>query len=97
MITYGLCQKTTRYDKMQKNNFSLLSMFEARHKNGHANVAWLIARWMKRKGAGSQKEILDTTTLRELIDYEDRLIPEVLEPVVPSVAILRPPRASMHA
>nr|GEV09394.1 retrovirus-related Pol polyprotein from transposon TNT 1-94 [Tanacetum cinerariifolium] len=29
MITYGLCQRTTRY----------------------ANVAWLITRWMKRKGA----------------------------------------------
>ncbi|GKB72331.1 hypothetical protein Tco_0933743, partial [Tanacetum coccineum] len=39
---------------------------------------------------------LDTTTLRELIDSEGRLIPEALEPVVPSVAILRPPRASMH-
>ncbi|GJS32517.1 retrotransposon ORF1 [Tanacetum coccineum] len=27
-----------------------------RHQNGYANVAWLIARWMKRKGAGTQKE-----------------------------------------
>nr|GEY55297.1 hypothetical protein [Tanacetum cinerariifolium] len=26
------------------------------HQNGYANVAWLIARWMKRKGAGTQKE-----------------------------------------
>ncbi|GKD56706.1 hypothetical protein Tco_1290093 [Tanacetum coccineum] len=31
-------------------------MFDARHQNGYANVAWLIARWMKRKGAGTQKE-----------------------------------------
>ncbi|GJX72055.1 hypothetical protein Tco_0309226 [Tanacetum coccineum] len=31
-------------------------MFEARHHNRYENVAWLIARWMKRKGAGSQKE-----------------------------------------
>ncbi|GKF78405.1 hypothetical protein Tco_0233973 [Tanacetum coccineum] len=31
-------------------------MFYARHQNGYANVAWLIARWMKRKGAGTQKE-----------------------------------------
>ncbi|GKD93800.1 hypothetical protein Tco_1373637 [Tanacetum coccineum] len=80
------------------------------HQNGYVNVAWLIARWMKRKGAGSQKEsmiyggqyitkiaerknllskevlnslsapiyyrALDTTTLRELIDFEGRLIPE---------------------
>ncbi|GJT35127.1 hypothetical protein Tco_0925546 [Tanacetum coccineum] len=81
-------------------------------RNGYANVAWLIARWMKRKGADSQKEsmiccgqfitriarrknllsnevldslsapiyftALDTTTLRELIDSEGRLILEDL-------------------
>ncbi|GJZ90532.1 hypothetical protein Tco_0662459 [Tanacetum coccineum] len=44
------------YDKMQKTDLWLLSMFEARHQNGFANVAWLIAMWMRRKGAGSQKE-----------------------------------------
>ncbi|GKF01756.1 hypothetical protein Tco_0028679, partial [Tanacetum coccineum] len=26
------------------------------HQNGYANVAWLIARWIKRKGAGTHKE-----------------------------------------
>ncbi|GJX21755.1 retrotransposon ORF1 [Tanacetum coccineum] len=41
--------ETTRYDKIQKNDLWLLSMFDARHQNGYANVAWLIARWMKRK------------------------------------------------
>ncbi|GKA05422.1 hypothetical protein Tco_0684542 [Tanacetum coccineum] len=56
MITYDLCQKTTGYDKIQKSNLWLLSMFDARHQNGYANVAWLIARWMKRKGAGTQSE-----------------------------------------
>ncbi|GJT60930.1 hypothetical protein Tco_1004463 [Tanacetum coccineum] len=56
MITYGLCQRTTEYDKVQKNDLWLLSMFDARHQNGYANVAWVIARWMKRKGAGTQKE-----------------------------------------
>nr|GEX17831.1 zinc knuckle CX2CX4HX4C [Tanacetum cinerariifolium] len=56
MITYGLCRRTTGYDKMQKNDLWLLIMFEARHQNRYANVAWLIARWMKRKGVGSQKE-----------------------------------------
>ncbi|GJR29879.1 hypothetical protein Tco_1106111 [Tanacetum coccineum] len=50
MITYGLCQRTTGYDKVKKNDLWLLSMFDARHQNGYANVAWLIARWMKRKG-----------------------------------------------
>ncbi|GKA87567.1 hypothetical protein Tco_0809331 [Tanacetum coccineum] len=129
MITYGLCQRTTRYEKIQKNDLWLLSMFDARHQNGYANVAWLIARWMKRKGAGTQKDSqiccgqfitkiarktrvltydvirslsaliycrdLDTTTLRELIDNEGRLIPEDPQPGVPRVDIPRPLRASM--
>ncbi|GJU90117.1 hypothetical protein Tco_1302540, partial [Tanacetum coccineum] len=47
---------TTWYDKIQKNDLWLLSMFDARHQNGYANVAWVIARWMKRKGAETQKE-----------------------------------------
>ncbi|GKA26574.1 hypothetical protein Tco_0712683 [Tanacetum coccineum] len=56
MITYGLCQRMTRYEKIPKNDLWLLSMFDARHQNGYTNVAWLIARWMKRKEAGTQKE-----------------------------------------
>nr|GEV49753.1 hypothetical protein [Tanacetum cinerariifolium] len=56
MITYGLCQRTIGYDKIQKNDLWLLSMFDARHQNGYANVAWLIARWRKRTGVGTQKE-----------------------------------------
>ncbi|GKD22934.1 hypothetical protein Tco_1224637 [Tanacetum coccineum] len=39
MITYGLCQRTTGYEKIQKNDLWLLSMFEARHQNGYVNVA----------------------------------------------------------
>ncbi|GKG32352.1 hypothetical protein Tco_0429862, partial [Tanacetum coccineum] len=39
---------------------------------------------------------LDTTTLRELIDSEGRLIPEDLQPDVPRVAISRAQRASMQ-
>nr|GEZ67930.1 hypothetical protein [Tanacetum cinerariifolium] len=54
LITYGLSQRTTGYDKIQKNNLWLLSMFDARHQNGYANVAWLIARWMQRKRASTQ-------------------------------------------
>nr|GEY18678.1 hypothetical protein [Tanacetum cinerariifolium] len=130
MITYGLCQRTIGYDKIQKNDLRLLSMFHARHQNRYANVAWLITRWMKRKGAGTQKESqiccgqfiskiarksrmliddvlrslsapvyyrdLDTTTLRELIDSESRLIPEDLQLGVPRVGIPRPLRASMQ-
>ncbi|GKE19355.1 hypothetical protein Tco_1426932 [Tanacetum coccineum] len=53
--------------------------------NGYANVAWLIARWKKKKGADDVIRSLsapiycrdlDTTTLRELIDSEGKLISE---------------------
>nr|GEV13156.1 hypothetical protein [Tanacetum cinerariifolium] len=56
----------------------------------------VIARWMKRKGtddvirsmiALSYCRDLDTTTLRKLIDYEGRLIPEDPQPSVPRVGI----------
>ncbi|GJU09975.1 hypothetical protein Tco_1132371 [Tanacetum coccineum] len=91
---------TTGYDKVQKNDLWLLSMFDARHQNGYANVAWLIARWMKKKGAGTQTEsqifYLDTITLIDLIDSEGKLIPEDPQPGVPRVGIPRPPRASMQ-
>nr|GEU72762.1 putative reverse transcriptase domain-containing protein [Tanacetum cinerariifolium] len=82
---------TNGYAKIQKNDLWLLSMFNARHQNGYMNVAWLIAGWMKKKGAD-----LDTTIMRELIDYEDRLILKDPQPGVSRVAIPRPPRASMH-
>ncbi|GJZ50118.1 hypothetical protein Tco_0604308 [Tanacetum coccineum] len=39
---------------------------------------------------------LGTTTLRELIDFESRPIPEDPQPGVPRVGIPRPPRASMQ-
>ncbi|GJW35089.1 hypothetical protein Tco_0058009 [Tanacetum coccineum] len=108
------------------NDLWLLSMFEDRYHNGYENVAWVIAKWMKRKGAGSQKDSqicygqfiskiarksrvltketirslstpvyyrdLDKTTLRELIDSEDRLIPEIPIDNVPRVAAQRASR-----
>nr|GEU30138.1 reverse transcriptase domain-containing protein [Tanacetum cinerariifolium] len=100
------------------------------HQNGYANVAWVIAKWMKRKGARTQKESqiccgrfisklarkckvltkdvvrslsaliycrdLYTTTLRDLIDYNGKLILEDPPPGVPRVGIPRTPRASMQ-
>ncbi|GKB35632.1 hypothetical protein Tco_0880574 [Tanacetum coccineum] len=106
------------------------SMFDASHQEWIWNVAWVIAKWMKRKGAGTQKESqiccgqfisklarkcrvltedvvrslsaliycrdLDTTTLRDLIDSDGKLIPEDPQPGVPRVGIPRPPRASMQ-
>ncbi|GJV46513.1 hypothetical protein Tco_1431049 [Tanacetum coccineum] len=130
MITYGLCQRTNGYDKMQRNELWLMSMFQVRHQNGYANVAWLMANWLKRKGVGSQRDsmifcgqiitklakrmglltdevvnslssptycrALDATTLRELIDFEGRLIADDPSPEVPRVAMPRGPHPSMQ-
>nr|GFA61851.1 hypothetical protein [Tanacetum cinerariifolium] len=93
MITYGLCQRTTRYDKIQENVMWLLSMFHARHQNGYANVAWLIAR---SSSALVYCRNLNTITLRKLIDSESRLIPEDPLPGVPRVGIPIPSRVSMQ-
>ncbi|GJZ40312.1 hypothetical protein Tco_0586875 [Tanacetum coccineum] len=84
MITYGLCQRTTGYDKIQKIDLWLLSIFDTRHQNGYANVAWLIARnsrvltddVVRSLSASIYCRDLDTTLLRDLIDSEGKLIPE---------------------
>lgn len=55
MITYGLFQRVNGYEKIQKVYLWFLSMFHNRHQDGYANVAWVIAKWMKRKGTGSQQ------------------------------------------
>nr|GEU49760.1 hypothetical protein [Tanacetum cinerariifolium] len=94
MITYSLCQRTIGYDKIQKNDLWLLSMFDARHQNGYANVAWLIVRSMS---ASIYCKDLDTTMLKELIDSKGRLIPEDPQQGVPRVGIPRPPKALMQA
>ncbi|GJW72776.1 hypothetical protein Tco_0132146 [Tanacetum coccineum] len=103
MITYGLCQRMAGYDKIQKNDLWILSMFDARHQNGYANVAWLIARWMKRKGAGTQKEsqicygqFISKIARKCKVLTEDVLIPEDPQPGLPRVGIPRPPIASMQ-
>ncbi|GJU96702.1 hypothetical protein Tco_1321458 [Tanacetum coccineum] len=92
---------TTGYEKIQKNDLWLLSMFEDRHQNGYANVAWVI---IARKSKVLTEEIvrtlstsvyyrdLDRTTLRELIDSEDRLIPDIADDDVQRVAAQRAPR-----
>ncbi|GJW33105.1 hypothetical protein Tco_0053137 [Tanacetum coccineum] len=74
----------------------LLSMFDARHQNGYANVAWVIARWMKRKGAGTKKESrICCGHFISKIAKKCRVLTEDL-PGVPRVGIPRPPRASMY-
>nr|GEU75598.1 hypothetical protein [Tanacetum cinerariifolium] len=92
MITYGLCRRTTEYDKIQKNDLWLLTMFDARHQNGYANVAWLARKcWVltedvvRSLSALIYYRDLDTTTLRDLIDSNGKLILEDPYPGVPRV------------
>ncbi|GKA69208.1 hypothetical protein Tco_0775272, partial [Tanacetum coccineum] len=107
MITYGLCQRTTGYDKVQKNDLWILSMFDARHQNGYANVAWFISKLARKCRVLTEDVVrslsapiycrdLDTTTLRDLIDSDGKLIPEDPQPGMPRVGIPRPTRASMQ-
>ncbi|GJZ63153.1 hypothetical protein Tco_0619574 [Tanacetum coccineum] len=91
MITYGLCQRTTGYDKIQKNDLWLLSMFDARHQNGV-----LTEDVVRSLSALIYCRDLDTITLRDLIDYNGKLILGDPQPGVPRVGIPRPPRASMQ-
>ncbi|GKB47871.1 hypothetical protein Tco_0898624, partial [Tanacetum coccineum] len=79
MITYGLCQKTTRWMKRkgagsQKESMICCGQFItkiAKRKN------LLSEEVLNSLSASIYYRVLDTTTLRELIDSEDRLIPEV--------------------
>nr|GEY41800.1 hypothetical protein [Tanacetum cinerariifolium] len=102
MIIYGLYQRMTGYDKIQKNDLWILSMFEARHQNGYANVAWIArkCRVLTKEVVRSLSALIyyrdpDTITLRDLIDSDGKLIEEDQQPGVPRVGIPRPPRASM--
>ncbi|GKB59315.1 hypothetical protein Tco_0915501 [Tanacetum coccineum] len=80
------------YDKVQKNELWLLSMFEANHQNGYANVTWLIAKWMKKKEVGTQT--LNANILRELIIQHGRLI--FHEKRFTSIPRVVTPRAQRH-
>ncbi|GKD97147.1 hypothetical protein Tco_1381044 [Tanacetum coccineum] len=80
-----------------------MSTSEAKHHNGYANVTWLIAKWLKRKGVVSQRESmicygqpLDTTTLRELIGSNGSLIAEDPPLGVPRFAMPRPSRPTIQ-
>ncbi|GJV12350.1 hypothetical protein Tco_1353891 [Tanacetum coccineum] len=98
MITYGLCQRTTRWMKRKG---------AGSHKESMICCGQFIMKIARSKNLLSEDVLnslsaliyykaLDTTTLRELIDFEGRLIPEAPEPGVPRVAIHRPLRASMQ-
>ncbi|GJW42723.1 hypothetical protein Tco_0071522 [Tanacetum coccineum] len=75
---------TIGYDKIQRNEPWLLSMFEDRNRERYANVAWVIAR------------SLDATNLRELIGPVGKLIAEDPTPEILMFSIPRPPRPSLQ-
>ncbi|GKC57171.1 hypothetical protein Tco_1084769 [Tanacetum coccineum] len=66
---------TIGYDKVQKNDLWLLSMFDARHQNGV-----LTEDVVRSLSAPIYCRDLDTITLRDLIDSEGKLIPENPQP-----------------
>ncbi|GJR91984.1 hypothetical protein Tco_0215995 [Tanacetum coccineum] len=82
---------TIGYDKIQKNDLWLLSMFDDRHQNRYANMAWLIPRKcmvltedvVKSLSAPIYCRDLDTTTLRDLIDSDGKHILGDPQPGVP--------------
>ncbi|GJR18168.1 hypothetical protein Tco_0966695 [Tanacetum coccineum] len=95
MITYGLCQRKIRWMKRKGAGSQKESMI---------CCGQFITKIVKRKNSLSEEVLnslsasiyckaLDTTTLRELIDSESRLIHEAPEPGVPRFDT---PRASMQ-
>ncbi|GJT32459.1 hypothetical protein Tco_0922878 [Tanacetum coccineum] len=98
MITYVLCQRTTGGDEEKgagtqnesQNCYGQFIMKIARKARVLSDVV------IRSLSALIYCRDLDTTTLRELIDFEGRLIPKDPQPGVPRVAIPRPPRASMQ-
>ncbi|GKA48656.1 hypothetical protein Tco_0741614 [Tanacetum coccineum] len=85
MITYGLCQRTTGYDKVQKNELCLLITKIAK------KMRVLTDEVLNSLSPLTYCRALDTTTPRELINSEGRLIPEA-----PGPRGLRGPRPSMQ-
>ncbi|GJX99514.1 hypothetical protein Tco_0356533 [Tanacetum coccineum] len=99
MITYGLCQRITGYDKMkrkgvgtQKESQICYGKFISKIDRKCRELTEDVVRSLS---ALIYCRYLDMTTLRDLIDYEGKLIPEDPQPGVPRVGISRPPRASM--
>ncbi|GJV61126.1 hypothetical protein Tco_1467226 [Tanacetum coccineum] len=78
MITYGLCQRTTRYEKIHRNELVVVKKSKV-----------LTEETIRSLSTPVYCRDLDKTTLRELIDSEDRLIPEILVDDILRVAAQR--------
>ncbi|GKB20705.1 hypothetical protein Tco_0854628 [Tanacetum coccineum] len=98
MITYGLCQRTTGWIKRkgvgtQKEIQICCGQFISKI----ARKCMVLTKDVVRSlSALIYCRDLDTTTLRDLIDSDGKLIPKDPQPGVPRVGIPRPPRASMQ-
>ncbi|GKB51755.1 hypothetical protein Tco_0902508 [Tanacetum coccineum] len=105
MVTYGLCQRTTGYDRIQKNELWLLTMKKkgvGTQRESLICCGQFVTRIAKRLSilsdevlnglnAPSYCRTLDGNILRELIGSNGRLIPKEIAPSTPRVAT---PRAS---
>ncbi|GKB59371.1 hypothetical protein Tco_0915557 [Tanacetum coccineum] len=97
MITYGLCQRTTGYDKIQKNDLWLLCILMLDTKMGMQMYLGVLTEDAVRSlSTPIYYRDLDTITLRDLIDSKGKLIPEDPQSGVPRVGIPRLLRASMQ-
>ncbi|GJY61982.1 hypothetical protein Tco_0462639 [Tanacetum coccineum] len=103
MINYGLCQRTDRYEKIQRNDLWELEVNQICCGQFISKIARksrvLIEEIVRTLSTPVYCRDLDMTTLRELIDSEDRLIPDIPVDDVPRVPSQRAPRvqrASMH-
>ncbi|GKA24076.1 hypothetical protein Tco_0710109 [Tanacetum coccineum] len=95
MITYGLCQRTTREKELVlKGRVKFVVDSLSRKIARKARVLTDVV--LRSLSALIYCRDLDTTTLRELIESEGRLIPKDPQSGVPRVGIPRPPRASMY-
>ncbi|GJY80540.1 hypothetical protein Tco_0493291 [Tanacetum coccineum] len=98
MITYGLCQRTTGYEKIQRNDLWLLSMLRIDIRMG-MQMCLVIANGEKEVEPKSEWTVRIVVEFRqtiyrnrELIDSEDRLIHDILVDDVQRVAAQRAPR-----
>nr|GEU82665.1 retrotransposon Orf1 [Tanacetum cinerariifolium] len=98
MITYGLCQRTTGYEKIKKNDLWAGSQKDSQICCGQfiSKIAMksrvLTEEIMCTLSALVYYRSLDMTTLRELINSEDRLIHDIPVNDVLRVATQRAPR-----